>query len=46
MNKKQNETIGDAIAHLNGYNVLLERRFKIPPLAVNNTIKELRELLG
>ena len=43
MNKE--ETISNAIAHLNGYKVMCEKKFKIPSLAVDDTIKKLKELL-
>lgn len=38
------ETINNAIAHLNGYKAILETKFNILPLAVDDTIKELKEL--
>ncbi len=43
MKKKQKETIKDAIAHLDLY--IIESDVCHPPLAVINTIKELKELL-
>ena len=45
MNKNQTKTINHAIAHLNGYKVMCEKKFKTPSLAVDNTIKKLKELL-
>lgn len=45
MEKIQKETIKDAIAHLVGYKIILEKKLLIPALAVTETIKELRSLL-
>jgi hypothetical protein len=41
---KKRKVIDDAIAHLNGYVMILEKAHHIPALAVRDNIKELKEL--
>lgn len=43
-NKRKKVIIDDAIAHLNGYVLILEKGHYIPALAVRDTIKDLKEL--
>ena len=45
MDEKIKIAVRNAIAHLNGYAVILEKEKKIPPLAVRNAIKALKKLL-
>jgi hypothetical protein len=42
--KEKKRVIDDAVAHLNGYVMVLEKGHNIPALAVRDTIKDLKEL--
>ena len=44
MTRTFNETIDSAIAHLNGYVLILEEQKNIPAPAVKETIEDLRKL--
>ena len=45
MNKKQINTIQNAISHLSGYALIVKARTGFNPIAVEDCIKELRGLL-
>ena len=40
----QEETISNAIAHLNGYKAMWETKYSITAIAVDDIIKKLKEL--
>ena len=45
MDEKIKIAVRNAISHLRGYVVILEKEKNIPPLAVRNAIKALEKLL-
>jgi len=45
MNTEQRKTIENAIAHLNGYALIIKARTGYNPVAVDECIKELGELV-